>query len=371
MKNKKIGYYVADIDPENNSSLGVQRFAFKLLEEFYKKNLNLVIFCNEDNYYLFKKFEDKFKIIQLKKHSKNRIINRLLFDLFLINKYAKKQDLDILVFPKGFIPLYKLKNTKYYSVIHDLIPKYYIKDNRLNWKHRLKYIPATILLTRSAKKADKIFTVSEFSKEEIAKHTKEEKIKVIPEGFELEKPLNKLTKKLKILNKKQYFYIIGNKNPHKNLEKSLELFLKYNKKNKNKYHAVVTSEPVAEYKNNKNIIFLGKVSDKELATVYKKAELSLFLSDIEGFGLPLIESYSLETPVVFNNKTSLKELGENINKKGACDIENKESVFKAIDEVLKMGKKEILKNKKILEEKYNWEKCFEEIKDFLFPLMDA
>jgi len=358
---KKIGYYVADIDPEKNSSLGVQRFAMKVLEEFYERDLDIVLFCNEDNYDLFKKFEKKFKIIKLKKISKNRIINRLSFDQILINKYAKKQNIDILFFPKGILPSYKLKNVKYYAVIHDLIPKHYVMDEGFKIKTRLKYLLATHLLIRSAKKADKIFTVSEFSKKEISNHTKKEKIKVIPEGFDLEKPLDRLNKRLKFLEKKPYFYVIGNKNPHKNLEKSIELFLEYNRKNKNKYRAVITSEKIDKYEKEKHIIFLGKVGDKELSTIYKKAELSLFLSSVEGFGLPLIESYSLETPVVFNNKSSLKELGKSMGGKGACDINDKESVFDAINKTLRVTKKEIKQNKNKLEKKYNWKNCVDKI----------
>lgn len=361
IKDEKIGYYVADIDPENNSSLGVQRFAFKVLEEFYKKNLKIVLFCNEDNYYLFKKFEDKFNIIKIRKISKNRIINRFAFDQILINKYAKKENLDILFFPKGIIPLHKTRGIKYYSVIHDLIPKYYLKDKRFDLKTRLKYIPATFLLIRAAKRSDKIFTVSEFSKKEIAKHTNENKIKIIPEGFDLSEPLEKSTKKLRQIEKRPYFYIIGNKNPHKNLEKSIELFLEYNKKKNNKHNAVITSEKIKKYEEEGSLLFLGRVNDRELATIYSNAQLSIFLSDIEGFGLPLIESYSLETPVIFNNKTSLKELGKKINSRGACDIGDKNSVFNAIDNALKMSKKETEKNRKILEDKFNWKNCVNEI----------
>jgi glycosyltransferase involved in cell wall biosynthesis len=216
-----------------------------------------------------------------------------------------------------------------------------------------------MLLIRTAKKSDKVFTVSEFSKKEISEYTAKEKIKVIPEGTGIEKPHVKLTKKLKILGKKPYFYIIGNKNPHKNLGKAIEIFLEYNEEHNNKYHAVITSDKIEKYDNEKSLIFLGRVNDKELSTIYSGAELSLFLSDIEGFGLPLIESYSLRTPVVFNNKTSLAELGKGL--KGSCNSDNKSSVFYAIDDVLKMNKKEIQKIKKELNKKYNWKKCAEEI----------
>lgn len=360
MKNKKIGYYVADIDTENNSSLGVQRFSLRLLQEFYKKDINLTLFCNEKNYYLFKKYEKKFKIIKIKNIFKNRILNRLAFDQFLIKKYAKKENIDILIFPKGFIPFFKSRKIKYFPVIHDLIPKYYVKDKKINFKTRLKFVLATILLIRASKKADKIFTISNFSRKDLAKHTKKEII-VIPEGFDIEKPLTKLSSKLKILNKKPFFYIIGNKHPHKNIKKTIELFLEFNKKNKNKYNAILTCDKIKRFEKENPVIFLERVNDKELSTIYNKAKLSMFMSSIEGFGLPFIESYSFETPVIYNNKTSLKELGKTIGSKGACEINNKDSVFIAISDILKMNKKEIEKNKKILEKKYNWNNCVNEI----------
>ena len=92
-----------------------------------------------------------------------------------------------------------------------------------------------------------------------------------------------------------------------------------------------------------------------MAEYYKISKFSMFLSDIEGFGLPFIESYSYDTPVVFNSKSSLKELGKGL--KGACLIENKETVFKAINEVSKMKKKEITTIKNNLQKRYNWLEC--------------
>jgi Glycosyltransferase len=56
--------------------------------------------------------------------------------------------------------------------------------------------------------------------------------------------------------------------------------------------------------------FLGKVTNKELASLYKGATCLLFPSLYEGFGLPVIESMACGTPVITSNTTSLPEVSE-------------------------------------------------------------
>jgi hypothetical protein len=210
-----IGYYVADVDPEHTPTLGIYRFTIKLLEHLIEKNINLIMFCCEGNDYLFKKFKKKnAEIVTLKRFSSNRVINRLAFDQIIINRYIKKENIEVMLFPKGHIPLTKIRGARYYPVIHDLIPIYYIKNKRLPYSTRLKSVPVTILLIIAAKKADMIFTVSEFSKKEISKYTNEEKIKVIPAGSDIRKPFEKLTKEVETIGQKAYFYLIGNANPN-------------------------------------------------------------------------------------------------------------------------------------------------------------
>jgi glycosyltransferase involved in cell wall biosynthesis len=188
-------------------------------------------------------------------------------------------------------------------------------------------------------------TNSNYSKKQIEKITKKP-IQVIPLGY------NKPKKTINPHIKKEYVFIIGNKNPHKNLKKSIDLLKKYNLIYKKKYIPIYS---------------LGKFSEEELAGIYKRAKFSFFLSEIEGFGLPLIESYSQETPVVFNNKTSLAELGKNLP--GKCDVNNEISVFKAIEEIEKLNKIEIKQIKKELLKKYNWDKAIKEIENIFYNLI--
>ncbi len=70
-------------------------------------------------------------------------------------------------------------------------------------------------------------------------------------------------------------------------------------------------EPVAEEitrANDKNIIRLGQLQGRELAELYRGAEVFLFPSLHESFGLPALESLACGVPAVVSNVFSLPEV---------------------------------------------------------------
>lgn len=57
-----------------------------------------------------------------------------------------------------------------------------------------------------------------------------------------------------------------------------------------------------------HVIFTGRVTDNELAELYRNASLLVFPSFREGFGLPVVEAMSMGTPAIASNTTSLPEV---------------------------------------------------------------
>jgi hypothetical protein len=322
---KRIGYYCADFVPDTTKSIGILKVTLELLKRLIKaKDLDITLILSERNAMLFKKFDCKKEIIPKKNYP--YIINKIFYFPNCAKQIAEQNKLDILFFPKGHLPFKKSNNVKYYSFIHDLIPFYYLK------RKYLSFLPICILLWNSMKKSDLIFTNSHYSKSQISKYSKK-KIVVVPLGVNLVKPTESS------LKKNSFVFVIGNNNPHKNLRLAKKLINKYNQKYGKNYSTFISN---------------GQLSDKELAGYYKNAAFSIFLSDIEGFGLPLIESYAYKTPVVFNDKTSLAEIGKDL--KGKCDVNDVQSVFDAIEEVLKMSDEEIMVKQRVLLGRYNWER---------------
>jgi glycosyltransferase involved in cell wall biosynthesis len=58
-----------------------------------------------------------------------------------------------------------------------------------------------------------------------------------------------------------------------------------------------------------NVLFLTGVSDEELAIIYQMADLMLYPSLFEGFGLPVAEALASGCPVITSNRSSLPEAG--------------------------------------------------------------
>lgn len=56
--------------------------------------------------------------------------------------------------------------------------------------------------------------------------------------------------------------------------------------------------------------FIGFVDDADLPTLYSAADLYLFPSIYEGFGLPMLEAMACGVPVIASNVSSLPEVGE-------------------------------------------------------------
>jgi hypothetical protein len=59
-----------------------------------------------------------------------------------------------------------------------------------------------------------------------------------------------------------------------------------------------------------NVIFAGYVSDRQIQQIIERAEVMLFPSLHEGFGIPILEAMTANVPVVASSTTSLPEIIE-------------------------------------------------------------
>ena len=78
--------------------------------------------------------------------------------------------------------------------------------------------------------------------------------------------------------------------------------------------------------------FLGKVSDKQLAVLYGEAEVFVYASLYEGFGLPILEAFYHGTPVVTSNVSAMPEVAGNAAE--LVDPDKVESITAGIEKIL-------------------------------------
>lgn len=114
----------------------------------------------------------------------------------------------------------------------------------------------------------------------------------------------------------KYVLYLGSNKPHKNLERLVQAW--ENVMRENSYTLIIAgtwdgrypqAKELAEQKQISSIRFLGPVDDADLPALYSGAQLFIFPSLYEGFGLPVIEAMACGTAVTCANTASLPEVG--------------------------------------------------------------
>jgi glycosyltransferase involved in cell wall biosynthesis len=258
-----------------------------------------------------------------------------LKEQFLLPYYLKREHLDLVHFPHFNVPILTLN--KFVVTVHDLILTKFptVRATTLNpLVYKLKNLAYRLVIWLALRRAQKIITVSEFTKNDIVTqfHIAPAKIVVTYEGVaNLAKGNDTLFVKkldeegtLERYNIKDNFLLyIGNAYPHKNLEGLIRVFATVLKqyptlrlvlvgKSDYFYERVKTYARslnlYQENETNSPVIFPGYVPDAELEVLFKRALFYIFPSLYEGFGLPPLEAMAKGCPVLSSDKSSMPEI---------------------------------------------------------------
>lgn len=280
-----------------NTDSGVQHYARLLANNLKKSASNL-----------------QLQLLVSSNKGENRV-KRIIGENLQLPKYLKKNRADIYHSPSYVLP-FQIK-TPSVLTIHDVITFDYPK--LCQWESVLYF---RTVLPRSVKQAKKIIAVSHTVKQDIIRRFKvdEAKIAVIYHGVAPEfKPTpnrNKMLERHGIPQK--YILFIGNIEPKKNLERLLRAFSQLVKKYNIPHKLVLAGKKGWKYASlfkevkhqglSHKVIFTGYFPAKELPVLYSNADLFMFPSLYEGFGIPPLEAMACGTPVVVSNKGALPEI---------------------------------------------------------------
>lgn len=349
---------------------GIGRYAQKLIEELEKTDQNnqYVVFLQTDGFDAYRPQNPNFQKVRADFRAYS-LGEQLLFPS-LLSKYK----LDLVHFTHFNAPIFY--GGKFVVTIHDLIISHYPTSRATTLNplvYQIKLKAYDFLVKAVARKAIKIISVSDYTKQDIVKllKIKPDKIQTIYEGVDLPavsgQTSNDVLERLGLAG--DFVMYVGSAYPHKNLEKLIEAFAiiaaKYPELKlvlagrKNFFYERLAGTVDEKLKD--KIVFTGYLSDEDLAVLYRRAKLYVFPSLIEGFGLPPLEAQYYGLPVASSNATCLPEiLGDSavyFDPNSAADMAEKISATLADDA---LRQKLIAAGRENLK-KYSWTKMAEEI----------
>src|SRR5262245_7737741 len=168
------------------------------------------------------------------------------------------------------------------------------------------------LIPRAARRAKLIITNSEFSKWEIVKYLgiPETAIRVTPLAASAQ-----FVPTSAAPPSDPYFLYVGNIEPRKNLERLIEAFARFSRKDyklvvvgNRWYHAGAAEEKARSLGLNGRVKFMGYIPRADLPGLFSRATAFVYPSLLEGFGLPVVEAMACGTPVITSNNSSMREI---------------------------------------------------------------
>ncbi len=318
---------------------GIGRFLIILLENF-------PLYDKENEYYLFTYEKVNFKpeffnnISTVRSFLPQKLFSPIWCN-FILPYFLKKYNIDILFSVNQVVPLIKIKNCKYISVVHDVI--YKADPDFLPFIYR-KYLQ--LFAYFSIKVSDTIITVSEYSKTDILKHYKvnPEKIKVVLQSAnKLFQPRQisdseKASLKSKYYLKEKIVLYVGMLENRKNIYTIIKIADMFAEKRSDLSFVLVGKigyggeKLKAEILKRKNMIHLMNIDDETLSKLYNISDVFLFPSLYEGFGYPPLEAMQSGLPVIASDNTSLREI---ISDGGIlCQPKDYEKIYQEINKIL-------------------------------------
>lgn len=280
---------------------------------------------SKDIEYLFSHDLEKFKNNLIFINSKNRLVRWLFqFNYFIWKQIILPLKLlyfkaDYLICPDYIAPKLTFK-TKKIIVIHDSLFWDYPKNYSSLWR---KYF--LFLLELGINNKTKIVTTSNYSKTNLKDRLKTKTtINYVYQSSKKSQIFNKKTLSSLRLPK-SYILHIGSFEKRKDLLTLVKAFCDLKKNQSNKNLKLILAGAVTVNGNKKvynkiksfidnnnldsDVIFPNFISNEDLSIYYKNALVYVFPSIDEGFGIPIIESFSYSTPVVCSNIPVFKEIG--------------------------------------------------------------
>jgi len=335
--------------------LGVYSYLFELMP-----NATFIVYQSKD-FDISKSFLRRKNVtfVTLPVNSNSRYF-KFLMGLLIFPGIFRREQFDI--FESFNFPLFRGNNEYSLITIHDIRGLNNQSNFLLGRIYKWAY-------AYSIKRADGIVTVSNSMKEEIENaFSFRKKIFVLYNGISRKNfPKNFAYKQLsKVLPKipEKFLLTVGHFEDRKNYPnlissikilqlRGINLNLVIVGNDSGKKNAI--KEQIKKLDLSRNIILLEGLKDNDLKNLYKRAELFVFPSYYEGFGIPIIESLDAGTPVLLSDIKVFREITKNIYQQEFFNPHEPKDIANKIEKSLKKIRSKKVKDKVSVPNEFEYE----------------
>ena len=293
---------------------GVENVAFNLLTQLsaIESDDEYVVYADRRNVPWISDLSNRFRVIDVA--VSNRRAPWIWEHLFFLNSsYPKEVDVVHLPIGGGVVGY----GGKFVLTIHDLIR--YSHRELVNLRRHLLW---RLWCKENLKKAAKIITVSEYVKKDILREfpVPSDRIRVVYNGVNQRFMPCARTQAFrdKYNLPEHYVLFVGTTSPNKNIKRAIDAITTVREKYSLTHKLIVVGQAgeddaeLKRYASSNNlrtsVSFLNYVDDEDLVQMYSNADLFLFPSLTEGFGIPPLEAMRCGIPVVASASSSLPEV---------------------------------------------------------------
>jgi len=304
------------------------------------KGDEFIIYVNRESAGVFEEIPGAVKVVRCNVSASNRPA-RILYEQTVLPFLAARHRLDALLSAGMTGPF--VSTVPSFTMIYDL---QHVNQPQNFGKLYLMFLKSIIYM--SAKRADAVLTLSEKSKRDILKHYHLGPERVVVTYLASDRTVfsGRGIEEVKAIRKKyglpaSFALYIASSLPHKNYERLLQAFkiekashkeLKLVLIGARDYGHDIIKKKIEELGLVGEVVFLGWLPFEDIPVIYSAADLFVFPSLHEGFGIPVLEAMASGVPVVCSNIEPLDEVAGNAAR--LVDPLSAESIAKGMSDVL-------------------------------------
>jgi len=329
----RVSVYLADQNPHRDRSLGITSMTRSLLDELItREDVKLTLVTSKSSFGSVGRTEDAFRM----PFRTDRALGRIVCDT--LHPLLARPTSDLWYYPKGYLSLFSRPSVPLVGTMHDTIIQHYA-DHYPETRTPRTFRYWIRVMKNSLKRLDSVMTVSQHAKSQLQQFCDRYQIKSPPIHVTYESSSWEQHRSRRWLKRDEVIHLASSA-PHKMTNRLLALWQELQRAGRElpllRLVGSVDDRGKRTISELQHVSIVSPLDDESLVEAVGSARALLLPSEVEGFGLPALESYYVGTPVCYVAGTSVDEVVTEVGQFGSFELADSASLHQALQ--LALGK---------------------------------